>query len=167
MATDITDMSPSALVAPARTTTRPKRIASSAAMKKVLSPSSLTKMSANAAVNPDLASAATAAWPNIVFRDRNHPAADATASASARIAGGRFDGRRDRASFAGATADALAAHARVGARRAFPFRRRSRRAARGWTDVDATPPAASRLARVASRAPRDANDDASGARPER
>jgi hypothetical protein len=33
--------------------------------------------------------------------------------------------------------------------------------------VDATPPATSRLARVASRAPSDADDDASGARPER
>ena len=47
----------SAVVAPARTVNRPRRIARSAAMKNVLSPSSETKMSAKAAVKPDLLSA--------------------------------------------------------------------------------------------------------------
>ena len=52
MATEMTVSSLNAAVAPASTRNRPRRIANNAAMKKVLSPNSLTKMSANAAVNP-------------------------------------------------------------------------------------------------------------------
>ena len=67
MTTEMTLMKLSAVVAPARTVNRPRRIARSAAMKKVLSPSSETKMSAKAAVKPDLLSALYAAWPNCVY----------------------------------------------------------------------------------------------------
>jgi len=74
MATETTLMRQSAEVAPASTVSLPRRMARSAAMKKVLSPSSETKMRAKAAVKPDLASAAIAACPTAVFCDTAHPA---------------------------------------------------------------------------------------------
>ena len=79
-------MSESAHTAPVRTVKRPSLIASSAAMKKVLSPSSLTKIRANAAVNPVLASAWYAAWPTTVFWVRTYPAHARAPSATARTA---------------------------------------------------------------------------------
>mmetsp|Transcript_8028 Transcript_8028/g.22273 ORF Transcript_8028/g.22273 Transcript_8028/m.22273 type:complete len:263 (+) Transcript_8028:357-1145(+) len=86
MATEMKLMSESAHTAPVRTVKRPSLIASSAAMKNVLSPSSLTKIRANAAVNPVLASAWYAAWPTTVFWVRTYPAHARAPSATARTA---------------------------------------------------------------------------------